>query len=66
VTARARICYLLARLKIHNPDCEHCQARQACGSELLKRLEELNWRTLKPEDVPDPTKQRAKETRKAS
>ena len=48
---RGRICYLLARLRIHNPDCEHCSARQQCGSELLKRLEELNWRTLKTEQV---------------
>jgi hypothetical protein len=40
-----RICYLLALLRIHNPDCEHCNAREMCGSELQKRLEELNWRT---------------------
>ena len=48
---RGRICYLLARLRIHSPDCEHCNARQACGSDLLKRLEELNWRTLKTDEV---------------
>jgi len=40
-----RICYLLALLRIHDPDCEHCNAREMCGSELQKRLEELNWRT---------------------
>ena len=48
---RGRICYLLARLRIHSPDCEHCNTRQACASDLLKRLEELNWRTLKTEEV---------------
>ena len=48
---RGRICYLLARLRLHSPDCEHCNARAACGSELLKRLEELNWRTVKTEQV---------------
>jgi hypothetical protein len=48
---RGRICYLLARLRIHSPDCEHCSARQACGSDLLKRLEELNWRTPNPGQV---------------
>ena len=48
---RGQICFLLARLRIHSPDCEHCTARQACGSDLLKRLEELNWRTRKTEDV---------------
>jgi len=37
--------YLLARLSIHSPDCQNCQDRAACGSELLKRLEGLNWRT---------------------
>ena len=42
---RRCICYLLARLRIHSPDCEHCKAREACGREMLKRLEELNWRT---------------------
>ena len=63
---RGRICYLLARLRIHNPDCEHCNAREVCGSELLKRLEELNWRTLKTEEVQDSKEPRAKEPRKAS
>jgi hypothetical protein len=48
---RGRICYLLARLRLHSPDCERCNARQACGSELLKRLEELNWRMAKPDQV---------------
>jgi hypothetical protein len=51
VNLRGRICYLLARLRIHSPDCAHCSAREACGSDLLKRLEELNWRTLKTEQV---------------
>ncbi len=42
---RFRICYLLSSLRIHNPDCEHCTARETCGDEMRKRLEELNWRT---------------------
>jgi hypothetical protein len=46
VSLRGRICYLLARLKIYSPDCENCNAHEMCGSELQKRLEELNWRTL--------------------
>jgi len=37
-------CYLLSLLKIQHPDCEHCNARETCGEELRKRLEELNWR----------------------
>jgi len=57
VDLRGRICYLLARLRIHNPDCEHCNAREMCGGELQKRLEELNWRTqarsLKTGEVAD-------------
>jgi len=39
-----RICYLLALLRIHSPDCEHCKAREKYGIEMRKRLEELNWR----------------------
>jgi hypothetical protein len=31
---------------MHSPDCENCGHREMCGSELQKRLEELNWRTL--------------------
>jgi len=40
-----RICYLLALLRIHNPDCEHCNARQMCWGEMRERLEELSMRT---------------------
>ena len=40
-----RISYLLGRLRIHRPDCEHCNARETSGDEMRKRLEELNWRT---------------------
>jgi hypothetical protein len=40
-----RISYLLARLRIHRPDCEHCNARETSGGEMRKRLEELSWRT---------------------
>jgi hypothetical protein len=38
-------CSLLALLRIHSPDCELCNAREASGVEMRKRLEELNWRT---------------------
>jgi len=44
VNLRGRVCYLLVRLRIHNPHCKHCNARLTRGSELLKRLEELNRR----------------------
>ena len=44
-------CYLLSLLRMHIPDCEHCNARQAYGVEMRKRLEELNWRTLPHKEV---------------
>jgi hypothetical protein len=44
-TLRRRICYLLSLLRIHSPDCEHCNARETSGDEIRKRLEELCWRT---------------------
>ena len=37
-------CYLLSFLRIHRPDCEHCNARETCGNLMRKRLEELNWK----------------------
>ncbi len=37
-------CNLLSLLRIHRPDCEHCNAREKSGHEMRKRLEELNWR----------------------
>jgi predicted Fe-S protein YdhL (DUF1289 family) len=36
---------VLARLRIHSPDCEHCNARETCWGEMRERLEQLNWRT---------------------
>jgi hypothetical protein len=38
-------CHLLSLLRIHRPDCEHCNAREKYGVEMRNRLEELNWRT---------------------
>ena len=38
-------CYLLSLLRIHHPDCKHCNLRETCGEAMRKRLEELNWRT---------------------
>jgi hypothetical protein len=40
-----RICYLLSALRIHSPDCEHCNPRESCGYAMRKRLEELNGGT---------------------
>lgn len=37
-------CYLLSLLRIHRPDCELCKARETCGDEMRKRLEELSGR----------------------
>ena len=51
---RDRICYLLARMRIHNPDCEHCNAHLACGSKLRNRLEELKGQKLTTVQVADP------------
>jgi hypothetical protein len=42
---RRRICYLLSLLRLHRPDCEHCDTRETRGDEIRKRLEELCWRT---------------------
>ena len=38
---RVRVCFLLARLKLHNPDCEHCNPHRPCWGEMKKRLEDL-------------------------
>jgi hypothetical protein len=38
-------CRLLSLLRIHQPDCQHCNAREKYGVDMRKRLEELNWRT---------------------
>lgn len=38
-------CYLFSLLRIHRSDCEYCNNREACGEEMRKRLEELDWRT---------------------
>ena len=45
MTLRDRSCYLLSLLRIHTPDCKHCNARETCWREMQKRLEELSWRT---------------------
>jgi hypothetical protein len=45
VNQRYWMCYLLSLLRIHSPDCERCNAREMCGYEMRKRLEELSWRT---------------------
>lgn len=42
---RRQTCHLLSLLKIHSPDCDHCNDRSMCWGEMRKRLEELNWWT---------------------
>ena len=42
VHLRQRICYLLSILRIHNPDCTHCNARQTCWDDTVRRLNELD------------------------
>ncbi len=42
---RAWICYLSSMLRIHNPDCEHCNVHGTCWLEMKKRLDDLNWET---------------------
>jgi RNase P subunit RPR2 len=59
VTLRPRICHLLSLLRIHNPDCKHCAAHLTCGTELRKRLEELN-EPMQP--VPFPSLRQGVET----
>ena len=39
-------CRLLSFLKLHQPDCDLCKARETCGLDMRRRLEELNSRTL--------------------
>ena len=41
---RDRICYLLSMLRIHSPDCEHCNVHEMRWVEMRNRLEELSWR----------------------
>jgi hypothetical protein len=38
-------CYLESLLRIHRPDCEHCNPHETWGLEVRKRLEDLNSRT---------------------
>lgn len=41
---RGRICYVLSILRIHSPDCAHCNVHEMRWSEMRNRLEELSWR----------------------
>jgi hypothetical protein len=43
-------CYLESLLRMHRPDCEHCNPRVERGPEIRKRLEELNLR-MQPRSV---------------
>ena len=38
-------CCLESLLRIHGPNCEHCNTPETWGREIRKRLEELNSRT---------------------
>ena len=44
VHLRQRICYLLSRLRVHSPDCVHCNSRQTCWDDTVRRLDELDAR----------------------
>jgi hypothetical protein len=52
---RRWICHLVARLRIHSPDCEYCNDQKMCWGEIRERLEELNRptepRSLKKGDL---------------
>jgi hypothetical protein len=39
------ICRLLIVLKLHRQDCVRCSVSETRGTEMVKRLEELSWRT---------------------
>ena len=47
-------CYLESLLRIHRPDCEHCNRHETWGPEVRKRLEELNSRTQPQSPIYDP------------
>ena len=42
---RRWMCYLLSLLRIHSPECEHCNPHETRWDEIQKRLEELSGRT---------------------
>ena len=67
VHLQQRICYLLSILRIHSPDCVHCNARQTCWDETVRRLNELDpskHRTLKGGDQQEKTRARDSESPK--
>jgi hypothetical protein len=41
VNLRRWTCYLFSLLRIHSPNCEHCNVSDTCWVEVKKRLEEL-------------------------
>jgi len=48
---RRLVCNVLAVLKMHRQDCDHCNTLQACwGIDMRKRLEELAKQEQAPED----------------
>jgi len=48
---RRLVCIVLAVLKMHRQDCDHCSALQECwGIDMRKRLEELAKQEQAPDD----------------
>lgn len=49
VRLRRWICHLFSLLRIHSPDCRHCNpGRESRGNDMRKRLEELNDADRRP------------------
>jgi len=48
---RRLLCNVLAVLKMHSQDCDHCKVHQDCwGIDIRKRLQELAQQEQPPED----------------
>jgi len=64
---RRRICYVLTLLRIHSPNCKHCNVHETRGDEIRRRLEELSWRTQpRPIELVPPSGGARKKKRRVS
>jgi hypothetical protein len=51
MSLRRLLCNVLAVLKMHHQDCDHCNALQECwGIDMRKRLEDLTRHEQAPKD----------------